>query len=101
MWARLSLKYSTPVLNFAKIDIEILPSIANEFKISNSGFFSQLPYLILFKNGEVEETYPGKDSKGRAYQAKFYREKEIVKIFDLENIYLSSVNSIPKNSKVN
>ena len=90
------MKFSSPNLNFAKLDVEIFPEIAKEYNISNSGFTSQLPAIILFKNGEIEETYPGKDSKGRNYQARFYREREIVKIFDLENIYLNCVNTITK-----
>ncbi len=86
-------------LNFGKIDVEILPQTAAEYKISNTGFFSQLPVLIFFKNGEVKDIYPGKDSKGRNYQAKYYREKEIVKIFDLENIYTSCINAKSSNNK--
>jgi hypothetical protein len=55
--------------------------------------------LILFKNSEPGERYPGNDTKGRAYQVKYYREKEITKIFDLENIFLSSTRTIPKPIK--
>ena len=60
---------------------------------------SQLPVIILFKNGEIEQTYPGNNEKGQPYQSKYYREKEIIKIFDLESIYLNSINLIPKQNK--
>ncbi len=41
----------------------------------------------MFKNGEIEDIYPGKDEKGRPYQSKYYREKELIKYFDLETIH--------------
>ena len=83
-------------LNFAKVDIDIIPSLCEEYKIVSTGFTSQLPVIIMFKNGEVDEMYPGKDPKGRPYQSRYYREKELTKYFDLENIYLSTVNLMPK-----
>lgn len=93
MWAKLSLKYTTPNLGFAKVDVDSIPELVKEYNISSSGLISQLPYIILFKNGEIEDTYPGKDPKGRPYQSKYYREKEITKFFELDEIYASTANS--------
>ena len=45
-----------------------------------------LPYMIMFKNGKEVERLPGYDEKGNPRKMKFYREKDIVEIFDLKNI---------------
>jgi hypothetical protein len=82
-----------------KVDVDIFPEISNKYNIITTGIYSQLPVIIMFKNGEIEDIYPGKDSKGNLYVAKYYREKELVKFFDLENIYLNSVNFVPKAIK--
>ena len=95
MWAKLSLKYSTPGLNFAKIDVELLPQIAQEYEISTSAFFSVLPVIILLKNGEMTDKYPHNDKNGKPLKVKYYREKEIVNIFNLENLYLDTVHLVP------
>jgi hypothetical protein len=91
------LKYTTSNLGFVKVDVDNLPSLCSEYKIVTSGFQSQLPVIVMFKNGQVLYTYPGQDSKGRPHQSKYYREKELTKFFDLENIYLNS----PKINKNN
>ncbi len=76
--------------------MDIVTTLSAEYKIITEGLFSQLPVIIMFKNAEVENIYPGRDEKGRPYESKFYREKEMIKIFDLENIFLNSANLIPK-----
>jgi len=81
LWAKLSLKYSTAALNFAKVDVDLLPSLAKENNIETKSFFQVLPAIIVFKNGEEDVRYPGFDKRGKPFQVKYYREKEIVKNF--------------------
>ena len=99
MWAKISIKYSTPCLNFIKIDVDLLPSLAERYKISNSFFSSQLPVILLFKNGLEIYRFPGYDSNGKTHAVRVYKEKEIIRLFDLEKIHSESNNLIPKNNK--
>ncbi len=96
MWAKLSLKYSTPCLNFIKVDVDLLSFLADEHKISNSTLYCQLPVAVLYKNGVEIYRYPGYDSKGRPLQAKAYKERDMIRLFELESIYNNTANLIPK-----
>lgn len=87
LFAEMSLKYKTQTLNFGKVDVDANESIANKFKIKTSGFKINLPYIIMFINGKEEERYPGNDKDGKPLQVRYYREKEIARIFDLEEVY--------------
>jgi len=88
----MSIKYSTPSLNFLKVDIDVNPHIAAKYKIQTSGFSVQLPVLVMFKNGQPTEEgrYPSVDSKGKSYQVKYYSEQKLTKLFDLEKLYLTT-----------
>ena len=92
MWAKLSLNYTTPSLNFARIDVDVSPDIAAKNKVITSGIYVQLPILILFKNGEEVARYPWNDKNAKPTKVKFYKEKEIIKYFDLEDIYHKSIS---------
>ena len=87
IFAKLSLKYLTKSLNFAKIDVDLNENLCKKLKINITGMKISLPYIILFVNGEEKERFPGTDNKGNLLRAKFYREKELVKIFELDDIY--------------
>ena len=91
LWAEISLKYSTKNLNYGKIDVDICETLAKNFKVAISGFSVQLPVLILFKNGVEVKRFPMLDKKGKSYQAKYYSKKELIKYFELENIYLDTL----------
>ena len=45
-----------------------------------------LPYMIMFKNGKEVERLPGYDEKGKPKKMKYYREKDIVDIFEFKKI---------------
>ena len=42
--------------------------------------------MIMFKNGKEVERLPGYDEKGRPKKMKYYREKDIVDIFEFKKI---------------
>ncbi len=87
LWAKLSKKYTTIGLKFAKVNVDYLPDMAAQFNISVTGIVVPLPVLILFKNGEKTHVYPGFDKNGNITVAKSYKEKDILKAFDLDSIY--------------
>ena len=99
MWAKMSIKYSTPCLNFIKIDVDLLPELADRYKISDSFFSSQLPVILLFKNGLEIYRFPGYDSNGKIQSVRVYKEKEIIRLFDLERIHNETENLILKANK--
>lgn len=94
MWANLSIKYSTPCLNFIKIDVDLLPTLAERYKISDSFFSSQLPVILLFKNGLEIYRFPCYDSNGKIQAVRVYKEKEIIRLFDLERIHSETEKKI-------
>ena len=87
LWAKLSIKYKCIGLNFAKINVDLLPSIASQFNIQTNGLLVPLPVCLLFRNGEKTHSYPGFDKNGNFVPVKSYKEKEILKTFELETIY--------------
>ena len=87
IWARLSFKYKCVGLKFAKINIDLLPELASQYNIQANGFIVPLPVCLLFRNGEKTHSYPGVDKNGNFVPVKSYKEKEILKTFDLETIY--------------
>lgn len=81
---------------FSKIDVDLLPLVADQYKVSYTALYCQLPVIILFKNGQEIYRYPGYDAKGRPLQAKAYKEKDMIRLFELDNIYKVTVNLIKK-----
>ena len=83
----MSLKYTTVGLKFAKVNVDYLPELATQYNIPVTGLVVPLPVLILFKNGEKTNVYPGLDKNGNITVAKSYKEKDILKAFELDSIY--------------
>jgi len=100
LFAKLSWKYSCSNLNFALIDIDIIPGIAKEHNVPISGFFIQLPMLIMFKNGLEEERYPNFQKKVVPYQVRCYKEKDIANLFELEKIYHETLSNNIKHGRI-
>lgn len=98
MWAKVSLNYTTPALNFAGVDVDGSADIAAKYKVINSGIHIQLPILVLIKNGEEVKRYPWNDKNGKPLKVKFYKEKEIIKYFDLEDLYHKTNNVLKKKA---
>lgn len=87
LFALMSMKYTTQSLHFGKVDVDANQSLANKYWIKTSGFKINLPYVIMFINGKEDERYPGNDKEGKPLQVRYYREKEIARIFNLNEIY--------------
>ncbi len=94
------MKYCCSNLNFALLDVDITPSIAREYKVPISGFSVQLPMLIMFKNGVIEERYPSFQKDGVPYQVKCFKEKDLVKLFNIEKIYNDTLSKNIKTGRI-
>lgn len=51
---------------------------------------SQLPCLILFEDGREVSRFPMQDEKGRDAVSVNYKEKELIKYFDLDKRWLAT-----------
>jgi hypothetical protein len=74
-------------LRFAKVDADAYPSLAERNGLNMDGLYVSLPLIILYRNGEEVFRYPANDKNGKPISVKHYKEKEIIRMFDLETIY--------------
>jgi hypothetical protein len=58
-----------------------------KFGLNMDSISISLPLIILFRNGEEAFRYPANDKNGRPIPVRHYKEKEIIRIFNLETIY--------------
>ena len=86
LFAQISLKYCTKSLNFAKIDIDVNEELGKKYGVNTHRYQNIIPYIILFVNGKDTERFPGTDKHGNPLRVKYYREQEIVRIFNLEEL---------------
>jgi hypothetical protein len=85
----MALRYSTSKLNFVEVDVHNFDSLARLHKV-NSGVNGQLPTLILFEDGRESVRFPPQDDKADFSQVLNYKEKELIKYFDLDKRHLAT-----------
>lgn len=99
IFAQMSVKYSSPTFQFAKMDLGRWPRIAKEFGISTSGTSKQLPTMILFEDGKEIGRIPHVFSDGSVARGR-YRKADVIKAFDLDHEGASlSADAIKKDKK--
>ncbi|CAH0381195.1 unnamed protein product [Bemisia tabaci] len=86
IFAQLSSQYCLENLKFGKIDIGRYPDAAKKFNINDSSLSTQLPTLILFKEGKEVIRRPAYDTKGKI-QKFFFTEDNVKASYDLNNLY--------------
>lgn len=86
LFAELSVKYFSNNLIFGKMNVDLNENFVGKLGINLHGFNISLPYIIMFKNGKEIERLPGYDNKGKPKKMNYFREKEIVDIFQLKSI---------------
>ena len=94
MWAKFAIRFTTPKLNFIEVDVSRFESLAKLYKVNTSGF-GNLPALILFEDGREVLRFPlaTDDKKAREYNAgniSSYKDKDLIKYFDLDKRYLAT-----------
>ena len=89
----MSLRYTVEgFFQFFKVDVEASETVAKKQDVAY-GFGTELPILVMYKNGVEERRFPMKDKKGHTLQAKYYSKKELINFFDLESIYVDCTSS--------
>ena len=86
LFAELSIKYYSKNLIFGKMNVDLNENFVEKLGINLHGFNVILPYMIMFKNGKEIERFPGYDNKGKPKKINYFREKDIVDIFNLKSI---------------
>ena len=80
-------------MKFVEIDCagSRFDSIARAFKINLSNVGNQLPSLVLLEDGAEYLRFPPVDKDtGKTARVLDYKEKELIKYFDLDNRFLAT-----------
>ena len=93
LWVKFANRFSTPKMKFVEIECGTgrFDSIARAFKINLSNVAEQLPTLILLEDDVECLRFPPVDSEtGQRARVLNYKERELVKYFDLDNRFLAT-----------
>lgn len=88
-YAELSLRYDSPGLRFAEVDVERWGELAEKYKIDVTSKSWQLPTFILFTNGREEKRLPVLDSKGVVKKTKIDK-MGLIAYFELDSRMLAA-----------
>lgn len=90
IWAEMSVKYSTPLLQFLLVNVETAPLIAKKCVVDTTGMTRQLPSLLLYEDGIEVARFPPVNAQGSRPQVVKYRFKEIADYLGLERRWLAT-----------
>ncbi|XRB09678.1 thioredoxin-related transmembrane protein 2 [Pycnococcus provasolii] len=91
-FAKLSERFTTQSMRFAKVDVARWPVLAKKHGISTSGVSKQLPTIILFEGGREVARIPHVYPDGRVAKGRFFW-SDLVKGFELDMRYARSRGS--------
>lgn len=73
------------------MDVTRFETLARAFKVNTRGTSGTLPSLILFENGNETLRFPPIDTKTGVYgKVVDYKEKELMRYFDLDKRYMAT-----------
>lgn len=91
LWHKFANKFSTSRVRFFEIDVHRFPEIAKAFKINTQGVANQLPSLVLLEDEREYLRFPPVDiASGKQGRVVNYKERELVKYFDLDSRHLAT-----------
>ena len=93
LWVRFANRFTSQKMKFVEIDCagSRFDSIARAFKINLSNVGNQLPSLVLLEDGAEYLRFPPVDKDtGKTARVLDYKEKELIKYFDLDNRFLAT-----------
>ena len=91
MWVRFANRFSTDRFRFVEVDTTKFVEIARTFKV-NARDGNQLPTVILLEdNVEKERFTPINYETGAVGRILAYKEKELIRHFDLEKRYMATM----------
>ena len=77
-------------MRFAEMDITSDDSLTVKYKVNLSGVAGQLPTLIMFEDGVETLRFPPIDKTGRHARVLEYKEKDLLRYFDLDKRCLAT-----------
>lgn len=99
VFSKLSAQYYLENLKFGKIDVTRYPEVAAKFQVDTSSWTKQLPTIIVFKNGKELDRRPLIDYKGHIAAKFVFSEENVIKAFELNELYLQCKKNPIKLSK--
>lgn len=99
IFAELSQYYGNNFLKFGKIDVSKNNESAIKYKIDTTNWSTNLPTVILFRNGKEVTRRPGISMAGKVIQKYNFNWENIVQSFELNELLIES-NSFTKKSDV-
>ena len=90
LWARFANRFSTEKVKFVEINCSKFKTLAKSFKVNDSDP-NQLPTLILLEDNVESLRFPPIDYKtGSIGKSVSFKEKELIKYFDLDKRFLAT-----------
>ena len=85
LWIKFANRFTTNKVKFIECDASKFEKLCHEFRISTSNAANQLPTLILMEDNVEYLRFPPIDiTTGKAGRVVNYKERELVKYFELE-----------------
>lgn len=92
MWSRMARRYTTEGLQFLEVDVHSFEGLCSELKINHRLVQQSLPTVIMFEDGREVLRFPfAPEDKNTASKQVHYKEKELIKLFDLEKRHLATI----------
>ena len=92
LWVRFANRFTTKKVQFIECDAGRFEKLCQSLKISTSNVANQLPTLLLLQDNVEYLRFPPIDvSTGKAGRVVNYKERELIKYFELEPRYFSSL----------
>lgn len=88
----MALRYQTNKLSFLEVDVNQYDSLCKVLKVSSGGGIAgNLPTLVMYEDGREVLRFPfAADEKNNDLKSVNYKEKELVKYFDLDKRHLAT-----------
>ena len=85
LWVKFANRFSTSKVQFIECNASRFESLCHQFRISTSNMANQLPSLLLLEDNAEYLRFPPIDvTTGKAGRVVNYKERELVKYFELE-----------------
>ena len=93
MWVNFANRFTTQKLQVVEVDTSKFETIARQFKV-NFKDGNQLPSLVLLEDNKEYLRFPPVDyEKGTLGKVLSFKEKELIKYFDLDKRFLATQNA--------
>ena len=91
LWIKFANRFSNERVQFIECNASRFERLCQQFRISTSSVANQLPTLLLLEDNVEYLRFPPIDvTTGKAGRVVNYKERDLIKFFDLEQRYLAT-----------